>query len=185
VTNQVGTQTIEVRRDDGSVACSATLTVLPGPPVITPRTLFLWPPNHKLHEVSVADCIGAYAACDPDLRAEFSWGSSDEAAVGKGDGHRAPDIVFDGCDRVRLRSERQGESDGRVYRLGLRIVDGAGNVTDSECTVIVEHDQHSAAGADGGEAYRIALDGRDGAPSCEGALTAPNNDTDATEFGSR
>ncbi|HEY6877332.1 MAG TPA: hypothetical protein VI299_04900 [Polyangiales bacterium] len=144
----------------------------PARSVLTPRVMTLWPPNHKLHTISVEDCVGVYDACDPEVTAEFIWGSSDEPVDSIGDGHHEPDIIFEGCDRVQLRSERQGPKDGRVYKLGVRAVDGAGNVTLGACTVVVDHDQRGVLGADSGESYRVTLDGTGGMPLCNGAPDA-------------
>ncbi|HEX5658164.1 MAG TPA: hypothetical protein VFX59_13260 [Polyangiales bacterium] len=181
--DQAGTQTVVVTRSNGTVACSSTLTVAGAAvPTLTPRTINLWPPNHKLHTITVEDCIGSFDSCDPDLRAEFSWASSDEPIDSIGDGHHAPDIVFDGCQRVQVRSERQGPKDGRVYKLGVRVTDGSGRATERTCAVIVDHDQRGVLGADSGEAYRIALDGTSGTPLCDGVnppIVPPSVVTDA------
>jgi hypothetical protein len=166
---QSGVQSVEVRRPDGGLACATTLTVLDSAgPVLTPQVINIWPPNHKFHTISVEDCVGAYDACDPSVTAEFVWASSDEPVDDFGDGHHAPDILLDGCDRVQVRSERQGPKNGRVYKLGVRATDGAGNVTLGECAVIVDHDQRGVVGADSGESYRVLFDGSAGLPRCDG-----------------
>jgi hypothetical protein len=167
-TDQPGAQTVLVTRSNGTLACSSTLTIAPGALAVTPRVLNLWPPNHKLHDISVEDCIGPVTSCDPTVHAEFVWASSDEPIDDKGDGHHAPDILFADCEHVQLRSERQGPKDGRVYKLGVRLTDGSGSATDSVCTVIVDHDQRGVLGADSGESYRVTLDGTNGTPVCDG-----------------
>jgi hypothetical protein len=171
-TTSAGTQTLQVLRPNGTVACSSDVTIRATSAPLTPRTINLWPPNHKLNTVTVEDCIGAYAACDPEATAKFVWASSDEPIDSIGDGHHAPDIVFD-CDRVQVRSERQGPKDGRVYKLGVRVTDGAGVVSESSCAVVVDHDQRGVLGADSGEAYRIAFDGTLGTPVCGGPNPPP------------
>jgi hypothetical protein len=176
----VGTQPVRVRRPDGQIACETSLTVLDnGPPVLTPKTIQLWPPNHKFHTISVADCVGVVDACDPNLNAQFIWGSSDEPVDDKGDGHFAPDILFDSCQRVQVRAERAGPKSGRVYKLGVRVVDRAGNAVESACSVIVDHDQRGVVGADDGESYRVALNGQNGQLSCDGVPPPPPPVTDA------
>ena len=45
---------------------------------------------------------------------------------------------------MQLRSERQGPKDGRVYKLGVRVVDGSGNASEGVCTVVVDRDQRAA-----------------------------------------
>jgi hypothetical protein len=163
-----GEHTITISDDEGDELCSAELTVVDTEaPVIEQHTLQLWPPNHKLHEIAVGDCVSANDACDGELQGELIWASSDEPVDDLGDGHHAPDIGVS-ADRQTacVRAERQGPKDGRVYRLGVRVVDGAGNETLGECMVIVDHDQRGVIGADSGEAYRVAFDGSEQLAPC-------------------
>ncbi|HKP56578.1 MAG TPA: hypothetical protein VJV78_07660, partial [Polyangiales bacterium] len=128
------------------------------PPKLEPRSVSLWPPNHKLHEIDVADCVSARDACDNPLRGEFVWASSDEPIDDIGDGHHAPDIGLSADhEAVCVRSERQGPKDGRVYKLGVRVVDGNGNASEASCTIVVDHDQRGVVAADSGEAYRVSF----------------------------
>jgi hypothetical protein len=169
-----GTHAVQVNRDDGSLACQTTLTVTDNvAPVLTPKSVNLWPPNHKFHTISVDDCVAVSDSCESDLRAEFVWASSDEPIDDLGDGHHAPDILIDDCNRVQVRSERQGPKDGRVYKLGVRVVDGAGNAAESSCTIIIDHDRRGVVGADSGEKYRIAFNGQNGRPACDGDNPPP------------
>ncbi|MDB4989191.1 MAG: hypothetical protein JWN04_4369, partial [Myxococcaceae bacterium] len=169
----LGAQPVRVRRANGDLVCETTVSVVDSaPPVLTPKVQNIWPPNHKFHSFGVEDCIGVVDACDPALHAEFIWASSDEPIDDLGDGHFAPDIMFDGCDRVQVRAERQGPKDGRVYKLGVRVVDRAGNVAESACSIIVDHDQRGVQGADSGESYRVMLDGQNGLPRCDGLPTS-------------
>lgn len=171
---RAGVNPVRVTREDGSLACETTLTLSDAvAPVLTPKTIKLWPPNHKLHTITVADCVSISDSCDSDPRGEFVWASSDEPIDDLGDGHHRPDIVVDDCGRVRVRAERQGPKDGRVYKLGVRVVDGAGNAAESACTIIVDHDQRGVTGADSGEQYRVLFDGRAGLPACDGVDEPP------------
>jgi hypothetical protein len=180
----VGTHTVGVNDSNGNVVCHSTLTVTDtSSPVITPKTVFLWPPNHKMHSIAVEDCVGIQDACQPDLKGEFVWASSDEPVDDLGDGHFGPDIAVDDCGHLQVRAERQGPKDGRVYKLGVRVVDSAGNATESSCQVIVDHDQRGVDGADSGESYRINFDGTNSAPLCDGSNTPPaggDGDGDST-----
>jgi len=142
-------------------------------PVATATNHSIWPPNHKFHDFSVSDCATAINACGDAVEGEFTWGSSDEPVNDIGDGNHEPDIIFDDCERVGVRSERQGPRDGRVYKLGVRFVDIAGNTTDTECTIIVDHDQRGIEAEDSGESYRIGLDGSGGTPVCDGVTEPP------------
>jgi hypothetical protein len=142
--------------------CASTLIVRDTtPPTVTPKTVELWPPNHKMHAIAPLDCVDVEDACDGEVRVDFLWASSDEPEDAKGDGKTAPDIADLGCDGVSLRAERQGGGDGRVYTLGWRATDDAGNTTEGTCQVVVPHDQGKAEMIDSGAAYQID------APACE------------------
>ncbi len=170
----VGSHEIVVTGESDAEFCRTQLTVTDTQaPKLEPHTLNLWPPNHKFHTISVNDCVSVTDACQSDLKAEFIWASSDEPVDDLGDGHHSPDILVDDCNRVQLRAERQGPKDGRVYKLGVRVVDGAGNATESECAIVVDHDQRGVLGADSGESYRVALNGQNGALACDGVNEPP------------
>lgn len=151
--------TAEAAAADGGtveVLCEATLTVEDTvPPEAIDEVLELWPPNHKFHTISGEDCVRD--ACDGELEVTFLSASSDEPVNDKGDGNTEPDIILD-CDRVQLRSERQGGGNGRTYTLGWKAVDDAGNETAGECIVAVPHDQSGRSAIDDGAAYEIMLD---------------------------
>jgi hypothetical protein len=166
----VGEHTIVVRDESGAERCRSTLEVTDSvAPVLTPKVLNLWPPNHKFHAIKVEDCVSVTDACRADLRAEFIWASSDEPVDSLGDGHHAPDILLDtDCHVVQLRAERQGPKDGRVYKLGVRVVDDGGRASEAVCTVVVDHDQRGVLGADSGESYRVTFDGQNGGLACDG-----------------
>src|SRR5687768_17606451 len=126
-------------------------------PTGTSHTMNLWPPNHTLHTITAAQCATIADDCDTDLSAQLIWASSDEPENSIGDGNHVPDITV-GCDHVKLRAERQGPRNGRVYHIGWRATDSGGNVTEGACTVIVDHDQSAAVTEDDGESYRVDLD---------------------------
>jgi hypothetical protein len=158
----VGDHTITVREDTQSssgVVCTSTLHVVDTtPPVAAPRDAFLWPPNHAMNDVSIADCAHVTDVCDAAVKVSFTWVSSDESATVDGSGHTSPDVAVVDCGRVRVRSERAGGSDGRVYHLGYEAVDHSGNHTSGSCRVIVAHDQSGGSVVDGSEAYRVPVD---------------------------
>jgi hypothetical protein len=146
---------------------TSTAAVCDQPPALESKTLFLWPPNHKMHSIAVGDCVSALNGCDgSDVTGEFIWASSDEPVDDLGDGHFAPDIVIDDCGHVSVRAERQGPKDGRVYKLGVRAIDADGNAAEGVCTIVVDHDQRGVDGADSGESYRITFDGTNDTLSC-------------------
>ncbi len=126
--------------------CSSHVTVVDTvPPHIQDLESELWPPNHGMHSISVQDCAHVVDACDGKAQLSFTYASSDEPFETVGDGNAEPDIQMLSCDTVALRAERSGTLDGRVYRLGVRAVDDAGNVSTGECHVYVPHDQSSPA----------------------------------------
>jgi hypothetical protein len=143
------------------------------PVVLASQPLKLWPPNHKFHAIGIEDCVALPTDCDGTLRAEFIWASSDEPIDDIGDGHHAPDIRVSSCQQVEVRSERQGPSDGRVYKLGVRAVDAAGNAAEGECTIQIDHDKRGVDASDSGEKYRIEFDGQSGLPLCDGEIPPP------------
>ncbi len=169
----VGQHTITVSDGQGKSLCSAQLDIVDTQaPTLTEHTLNLWPPNHKLHGISVSECVSATDACDGVLEGEFIWASSDEPVDSIGDGHFGPDIGFTDLRHACVRSERQGPKDGRVYKLGVRVVDAAGNAAEGSCTVIVDHDQRGTVGKDSGEAYRVTVSAGQTGAACDGAAGA-------------
>lgn len=155
----LGTNVVVVRDLEGNPAssvCSATVVVVDRhPPVVTPRVVSLWPPNHRMHTVRPSDCVAVSDGCDGAPRAAFTWASVDEPDDATGDGNTSGDVQFAGCDAVAVRAERRGNGDGRVYSLGVRVTDRAGNVTDSVCHVVVAHDQSGRPAVGGDPARRI------------------------------
>jgi hypothetical protein len=175
-------QGVIFRDASGAVVCdSATDTAAP---VLTAKApLKLWSPNHKFHTIKVEDCFSVADACQPNVKAEFVWASSDEPVDSIGDGHHAPDIQVSSCGAIALRAERQGPKEGRVYKLGVRAVDAAGNIAESVCSVIVDHDQRGVTGADSGESYRVTFNGQNGQPVCDGDNPPPPSNPPANPPG--
>lgn len=149
-----GDHTLIVSQDDAPVCQSVLHVVDTTPPVAHPRDVQLWSPNHKWHTLAPADCVDIDDACDADVEVHFTWATSDEVEDGQGDGHTHPDIEV-GCDTVRLRAERSGGGDGRVYQVGFIARDDAGNTTEGACTIHVPHDQGGHEVVDSGEAVRV------------------------------
>ena len=110
------------------------------PPVVTLTVspTVLYPPNHKMVEIT----INVSATDDRDSHPLISLESitSNEAADWRGDGHTSPDIDVQGA-RVFLRSERSGPDNDRVYAITYAARDAAGNIGRASATVTVPHDQ--------------------------------------------
>jgi hypothetical protein len=139
----LGANTVVVRDESGipgRAVCSSEVTVVDRrAPEVTARTLALWPPNHRMETLRPADCVAVRDACDEAPRAYFTWAQVDEPDDATGDGNTSADVQFDGCGAVSVRAERRGNGDGRVYSLGVRVVDRSGNAADAVCQVVVAH----------------------------------------------
>lgn len=130
--------------------------------------LVLWPPNHKLVTVALADCAALTDDCPIEVAppgvfsaaaidAHITSITSDEAVdVGAGGDGATGDYDMRLVDDVTIevRSERQGGGDGRVYRVHYENDAGVAG----SCEIHVPHDQGPVGGAlDSGEVSRIEL----------------------------
>jgi hypothetical protein len=110
------------------------------PPSMTPPSAspaVLWPPNHKMVTVRVG-----YDATDLCTSATATLSvSSNEPANGLGDGDTAPDWEVLDAHTVRLRAERSGRGNGRVYTITVHAVDQNGNASSRAVEVQVPHEQ--------------------------------------------
>jgi hypothetical protein len=142
----LGTNAVTVTVSDGigsPVSCGTTVTILDRlPPTISSLSVDpfeLWPPNHKFRPVTVTvvasdACGGTNVTCRiTDIR-------SNEPVWGRGD-RTSPDWVITGDLTAKLRAERLGRGNGRVYTLTIECSDAAGNISQGEVTVTVPHDQ--------------------------------------------
>jgi hypothetical protein len=116
------------------------------PPVVVVKEepWLLWPPNHKRHEIS-PEMLLEYAedACGRPIDlsgAVIVSVTSDEPEDHKGDGKSLGDIMVGCPNHLRLRAERMGGGNGRVYTVIYRITAENGVSTDAEAYVIVPHD---------------------------------------------
>lgn len=154
-TYPLGSHTVEVRAtdDDGEVgSCETEVEIID----TTPPELHvglnrdvLWPPNHKLVDIS-AD-VHVEDVCDPNPVWYLVSIESNEPDNGKGDGNTNNDIqgagIGEADDEFQLRSERQGGGDGRKYTIVYVAEDASGNVTEVTVCVWVPHDKSGTAHA--------------------------------------
>ena len=79
----------------------------------------------------------------PDLSSVATLVSvtSNEPDDGLGDGDTANDIVILDEFNFKLRAERSGTGDGRIYTITYEVTDGCGNVTTQSVTVTVPKSQ--------------------------------------------
>jgi hypothetical protein len=143
-----GLHTIELLVTDGqggSDVDSVAIEVVDTTPPTAELSLMpdkLWPPNHKMVEVSAT--LSAHDTCDDTpLRVELESVTSSQSGIRQGAGHHDPDI--EGVDLgqpdldFELRAERAGNAGARIYTVTYSIFDGADNVTERSATVTVPH----------------------------------------------
>jgi hypothetical protein len=163
-TLSAGTHTVTVTTTGacGNATQSATLTV-GGTPEITlkPGPWKLWPPNHQYSTFNVSDFVAsASSTCDPNVDASDVYivsVSSDEADENPGgaDGNTINDIVIAAdCKSVQLRAERDGNLDGRVYKVTLKVQDSNGNFTTVTVNVTVPLN-HGSTAVDSGPNHTV------------------------------
>jgi hypothetical protein len=127
-------------------------------PIITvkPEPVSLWAPNHEMLDFKLSHCVESvvdrcHGPLDVDAVGVIARAESDEveddALVddAMGDGHTCRDIELGGGSAARLRSERQGRGNGRVYTVHFTVTDPSGNRASAACQVQVVHDQSAAS----------------------------------------
>lgn len=127
-------------------SCMATVSVVDTtPPEISVEVAphRLWPPRHKLVEVTAT--VTVTDVCDPNPAVTLVSITSNEPDDGIGDGSTTGDIqdaAFGTDDRVfSLRAERAGGRQGRIYTIVYSATDCSGNVAAASATVTVPHDR--------------------------------------------
>jgi predicted extracellular nuclease len=110
------------------------------PPVVdvTVSPDSLWPPNHKYVTV---EATVAVTDADPDATVTLLSVTSNEPDNGLGDGDRPNDIVIVDPNTFKLRAERSGIGEGRIYTITYEVVDACGNSTVASAAVTVPHSQ--------------------------------------------
>jgi hypothetical protein len=99
--------------------------------------------NHNMVNVGLAS--RARDACEGELPVTISvFGDEDDEAQ-TGDGHFSPDAKNIAVGSLRVRAERRGDSDGRVYLILAEATDSSGNRGINCCTVIVPHSRAQRA----------------------------------------
>ena len=115
----------------------------PGCATVAPSRATLWPPNHKLRTITLT------GATDPDsdpVAITITGVTQDEPVDGRGDGNTSPDAVLGpAAGQARLRAERAGGGDGRVYTIAFTAKDPSGASCSGSVTVSVPHDRGGTA----------------------------------------
>jgi hypothetical protein len=136
----LGTTTVNCTATNsaGSTSGSFHVTVVDTtPPVVTSTTASpssMWPPNHKMVNVTVT--VNAIDAVDLTPTSRIIGVTSNQAINGPGDGNTNTDWLITGPLTLQLRSERAGSND-RVYTITVETKDDAGNATTSTARVVV------------------------------------------------
>ncbi|MCP4258566.1 MAG: hypothetical protein GY774_13865 [Planctomycetes bacterium] len=147
VTLPLGTTTITLVVNDGTVDSDPDMvditvedTIPPTINSISANPDVLWPPNHKMVEVTVS--VEFEDICDPNPFCYIVGVSSNEPINDPGDGNTEPDWEFtDDPLVVLLRAERAGGGDGRTYTIDVECIDISGNTTIAQVEVTVPHDK--------------------------------------------
>jgi hypothetical protein len=138
----------------GSASQTAILTVNNSTPVITlsSSTATMWPPNHQYQTFNIANFVsGASSSCDASVDINdvvIQKVSSDEPEENPGgaDGNTLNDIVIaPDCKSVQLRSERDGNLNGRVYTITFKVTDSFGNTGTATVKVFVPKNNNGTA----------------------------------------
>lgn len=163
--NVVGTYTISYNASDasGNAATPVTRTVIVQDTIAPTITLnsyapSMWPPNHKYKTFQLTEFVtGASDSCNTTLglgNVVIEKVTSDEIENGNGDGNTLNDIVIaNNCKSVQLRSEREGNGNGRVYTITFKVSDGS-NTTRVTAKVVVPHNPGSTV-VDSGVHYTV------------------------------
>lgn len=128
----------------GTVSGSAVLTVTGttcSPPTITSQSVspdVLWPPNHKMVDVRITTTATANCPQQP-IRCRLRSITSNEPDNGLGDGDTSPDWEPTGNLTARLRAERSGHGDGRVYTIVTACSNDAGTATHASIVTVPHH----------------------------------------------
>jgi hypothetical protein len=159
----LGDNTFTLTVDDGNGETSTdevTITVedTEGPTITLSSTAIeLASPNHEYHTVNVTDFVTSVSDdCNSDLSVSsvvITSVTSDEPenANGGGDGNTVDDIVVgEDCQSVDLRAERDGNGNGRVYRIHVIVSDG---LNTAEASFPVSVRKGSGAAVEGSVSY--------------------------------
>lgn len=128
----------DTRNNGDSIAFPVTVvdTTPPVITVITASPAALWPPNHKMIDVTITASAVDTVDAAPSVRIVSV--SSNQPENGTGDGDTGPDWKITGPLTVQLRAEMAGTSkQERIYTITLETQDSAGNVGTATVTVRV------------------------------------------------
>jgi len=118
------------------------------PPVVTVEAnpSWIWPPNHRYHEVEITVSATDNFDDNPVVWHELEgWFMSNEPDNGLGDGNTTDDILLvsdgDGGSVFKVRAERSGNGVGRTYTFTYKATDSCGNIGSGSAIVFIPHDR--------------------------------------------
>jgi hypothetical protein len=126
----------------GASSMSCTQNVVVGdaePPTIGSVALdppVLWPPNHKMVDVSAQYVVTDNCDATPAVACTLHV-VSNEPVSSPGSGNTAPDWQVISPWQLRLRAERRGAGTGRVYSVTIACTDQSGNSATRTAAVTV------------------------------------------------
>ena len=139
----IGTDTFTYTVDDGhshtdtaTVAVTVVDTTAPTLHVST-NLCVLWPPNHQLENVGLAVNASDNSGAAPAIGVAVF---SDEDDLAPGSGNFSPDAKNIAAGTLRLRAERSGSANGRVYLIVVKATDASNNISRKCAPVVVPHD---------------------------------------------
>jgi parallel beta-helix repeat protein/predicted outer membrane repeat protein len=126
--------------------------------VLTSSAIELSPVNHNYRTVNVGSFVTnvTESACTnlaaSDVIITHVTSDEPEDANGGGDGNTQNDILIaSNCKSVQLRAERDGNGNGRVYRIYVRVTDDCGHADEKSFKVSVR--KGNGAAVEGSVAY--------------------------------
>lgn len=133
------------RADNTTQSCTFNITVndTEGPVISggTASPSSLWPPNHKMKDVTISYTASDNCTSAGNINCIILSVASNEPVNGGGDGDTSPDWQIINNHLVKLRSERSGGGSGRIYTIRIRCTDQFGNHTFKNVFVTVPHNQ--------------------------------------------
>ena len=96
----------------------------------------LWPANHKMRDVIVNYQVIDNCVSSPNTTISIT---SNEPVNGTGDGATSPDWEIVNNHHVKLRAERAGNRNGRIYTISITVNDGCNPTVTASTQVIVPH----------------------------------------------
>jgi hypothetical protein len=109
---------------------------------VTPA--ILWPPNHKMVEITPSFKVSD--ECDPSPDVSLVSIAMNESDDSIGDGHTTGDIQIGEDGEIYVRAERSGKGGDRIYTITYQAVDDCGNATVQSAIVSIPHDFKVLAG---------------------------------------